>query len=183
MSNATRMNDALQPTGHPHPLLADSQPREHTAPTVDQLADALPSAVDAALRRACPDQYTPEKAARIAATVVADLTAQPAGPCPVYRDCVDADPGHYDHYNHGIRVTADDDGATILDAGMAAFSGDSEDERRPVVYLRNTDYHDAASVHATTAKLRALLDQVDAMADRVFADHGARGAVPAGGAA
>jgi hypothetical protein len=125
-------------------------------------------AVDAALRKVAPEQYTPELAARIAQGAAVQLNE---GPCPVYRDCVDTTPGHYDHFNHGIKVV-DDEGATVLDAGMAALSGT---DSRPVVYLRNTDYNDAASVHAATAQLRALLDQVDAMADRVFADHKTRG--------
>ncbi|MFF3891774.1 hypothetical protein ACFYY3_00940 [Streptomyces sp. NPDC001812] len=89
-----------------------------------------------------------------------------AGPCPVYRDCTDTEPGHYDHFSH-IKVL-DTDGSEVLDAGMTALSGT---DNQPVVYIRNTDYDDAASVHAATAKLRQLLDEVDRLADRVFSDH------------
>lgn len=154
----------LTPTGHLPAIVAAAAERLDAG----AVTAALPGAVDAALRKVAPEQYTPELAARIAQGAVVQLNG---GPCPVYRDCVDATPGHYDHFNHGIKVV-DDEGATVLDAGMAALSGT---DSRPVVYLRNTDYNDAASVHAATAQLRALLDQVDAMADRVFADHEARG--------
>ena len=152
----------LTPTGHLPAIVAAAAER----PDAGAVTAALPGAVDAALRKVAPEHYSAELADRIAEGAVANLT----GPCPVYRDCVDTTPGHYDHFNHGIKVT-DDEGATVLDAGMAALSGT---DSRPVVYLRNTDYNDAASVHAATAQLRALLDQVDAMADRVFADHEAR---------
>jgi hypothetical protein len=82
--NATRLNEATQPTGHPHPLLADSQPREHGEASTseasglnrDQLCAALPSAVDEAMRSALPGQYTPEIAAAIAEGMVA-LLRQP----------------------------------------------------------------------------------------------------------
>jgi len=82
--NATRLNEATQPTGHPHPLFADSQPREHGEASTseaaglnrDQLCAALPSAVDEAMRSALPGQYTPEIAAAIAEGMVA-LLSQP----------------------------------------------------------------------------------------------------------
>ncbi|UXY28556.1 hypothetical protein [Streptomyces sp. HUAS TT20] len=138
--------------------------------TLDQLLAALPGAVDQAMRTALPGHYSQEVAERIAAEMIASLRQSrqdTPSACPVYRDCEDRDPGHYDHYNHRLRVTGED-GSTILDAGMAALSGD---DTRPVVYLRNEDFADAAAAHAKTAELRQLLDQVDAMADRVFADH------------
>ncbi|MEU5892550.1 hypothetical protein ABZ835_37775 [Streptomyces sp. NPDC047461] len=89
--NATRLNEATQPTGHPHPLLTEDQPREHredVATGLDQLTAALPSAVDEAMRAALPDRYTPELAATIAETMTTllqqgqqyPLTAAQRGP-------------------------------------------------------------------------------------------------------
>lgn len=117
------MRAATQPTGHPHPLLAEPA-REHTDP--------------------------------------------PAGPCPVFRDCVEAGP-HDHHFNHNARVYSDG-GELLLDAGMVAFDGEGDDAR-PVIYMGGEDFADAASVHAATVKLRQLLDEVDRMASRVFSDH------------
>jgi hypothetical protein len=76
--NATRLNEAIQPTGHPHPLLTDDRPREHSEAStpetfplnVDQLTAALPSAVAEAMQTAAPEHYTPEVAAEIAANMV-----------------------------------------------------------------------------------------------------------------
>ncbi|NJP75670.1 hypothetical protein, partial [Streptomyces sp. C1-2] len=93
-------------------------------------------------------------------------TAEPAGPCPVFRDCTVDEPGHVDHYSR-TEVTGTDD-MPIVDAGMVGFSGS---DHGAVVYLRNADYADAASLKAKTAELRRFLDEVDALADRVFADH------------
>jgi hypothetical protein len=101
----------------------------------------------------------------------AALVEPPAGPCPVFRDCIEAGP-HDHHFNHSLR-TRSDGGELLLDAGMVAFSEGNDD--RPVVYVGGEDFADAVSVHAATAKLRQLLDEVDRMADRVFVDHKARG--------
>ncbi|WP_103543329.1 hypothetical protein [Streptomyces sp. SM1] len=101
------------------------------------------------------------------AVVQAALVDPPAGPCPVFRDCVEAGP-HDHHFNHNARVRSDG-GELLLDAGMVAFSEGDDD--RPVIYVGGEDFADAASVHAATAKLRQLLDEVDRMAVRVFADH------------
>jgi hypothetical protein len=90
--NATRLNEATQPTGHPHPLLTDDQPREHrevvATPGLGQLTAVLPGAVDEAMRAALPDRYTPELAATIAETMTTllqqgqqyPLTAAQRGP-------------------------------------------------------------------------------------------------------
>ncbi|MFE1885477.1 hypothetical protein [Streptomyces diastatochromogenes] len=140
--------------------------------TLDQLTAVLPAVVDQAMRTALPGHYSPEVAERIAADMIARLRQQQddkPSACQ-YRDCEDTEPGHYDHYNHRLRVTGED-GSTILDAGMAALSGS---ESGAVVYVRNEEFTTAAAVRAKTAEIRRLLDQVDAMADRVFADHQAR---------
>ncbi|MGA5371408.1 hypothetical protein ACPCSD_10050 [Streptomyces griseoincarnatus] len=91
---------------------------------------------------------------------------EPAGTCPVYRDCIETGP-HDQHFNHNLRVHSDG-GELLADGGMVA------DEDGPVAYLHREDFHDAASLHAATAKVRQMLDQLDAMADRVFTDHQAR---------
>jgi hypothetical protein len=108
--------------------------------------------------------YIPEQPSEHPGNVV------PAGACPIFRDCAENEPGHYDHFNYEHKVTGDD-GSTILDIGMTALS----DGGGPVVSIRNEDLTSAAAVHAKTAELRRLLDQVDAMAVRVFRDHKARG--------
>lgn len=140
--------------------------------TLDQLTAVLPSVVDQAMRTALPGHYSPEVAERIAADMIARLRQQQddkPSACQ-YRDCEDTEPGHHDHYRHGLRVTGED-GSTILDAGMAALSGD---ESGAIVYVRNEEFTDAAAVRAKTAEIRQLLDEADAMAERVFADHKAR---------
>ncbi|MEU9754554.1 hypothetical protein AB0D90_15635 [Streptomyces althioticus] len=144
----------------------------YTARPADDLSAAvleiLPAAVDTALRHVAPEQYTPELAARITQGAVAHLLAEPAGPCPVFRDCTFAEPGHFDHFSRA-EVT-DTDGSPLLDVGMAAL-----DDDHAVVFVRGAEFTDAASLKAKTAELRRLLDQADALADRVFADHEARG--------
>jgi len=153
---------------------ADDIAREHTAALAtldfDKVIAALPDAINQAMRNAIPEMYTPELAAEFAEAMAAELRNpqqdEPAG-CPVYRDCTDTSPGHHDHYSHDVKVTGDD-GGTILDIGMVALSGS---EKHALVYLRNEEFTDAASVHAKTAELRRLLDEADAMADRVFIDH------------
>ncbi|MEU0219415.1 hypothetical protein ABZ281_31900 [Streptomyces sp. NPDC006265] len=96
-----------------------------------------------------------------------------AGPCPTFRDCTVTEPGHTDHYAHDVLAVLDErNTSTVLDAGMVALS---DDEPRAVVCIGVAEFTDAAAVHAKTAELRRMLDQVDAMADRVFADHEARG--------
>ncbi|MEV6833598.1 hypothetical protein AB0N17_03545 [Streptomyces sp. NPDC051133] len=94
------------------------------------------------------------------------------GACPVFRDCTETAPGHYDHCAHNRKVTEDDGTTPVLTAGMVALSGE---DQAAIVYIRNAEFADAASVHAKTAELRRFLDEVDALAVRVFADHEARG--------
>ncbi|NEA78038.1 hypothetical protein G3I30_02665 [Actinospica acidiphila] len=150
----------------------------HTAPLT--LPDGLCSADASVTNPDCARSrefmwVTPDGQITMQAPADADTarehTEQPAGTCPVYRDCTETTPGHYDHHS---RITVDDDtdGTPILDAGMVGLSGDDD---CAVVYLRNADYTDAASLKAKTAELRRFLDRVDAMADRVFTDHQARG--------
>jgi len=138
---------------------ADEMADRTLAASLDKVVDALPEAVDQAVRKT-PPGTTPEQAAQIATHMVARLTGTA---CPVYEDCTEAGPGHYDHFNHCLRVVGED-GETILDAGMVHLSG----EGAPMVYLRNEEFTDAASAHAKTAEVRRLLDQVDAIADRVL---------------
>ncbi|MGW3134372.1 hypothetical protein [Streptomyces sp. NPDC001139] len=127
--------------------------------------------------------YTVQTATRHTALVDTDGArehTEPTGSCPVFRDCTESEPGHYDHFAHSLKVTEDDGTTPVLTAGMVALS---DDDPHAVVYLRNAEFVDAAAVHAKTAELRRMLDEVDAMATRVFADHAARAAVTAGGAA
>jgi hypothetical protein len=94
-----------------------------------------------------------------------------ASACPLYRDCAATGP-HYDHSSHDALKVLDETGReTLLDAGMVANSGP---DMHAIVYLRQAEFTDAVSVRAKTAELRSFLDQVDAMADRVFADHKGR---------
>lgn len=136
--------------------------------------DTVVAAAREALQTTMPGVYTPELADEIAARFTAALTRRTGQPtvCPVYRDCLITEPGHYDHSGHGLKVLDDTDGSTVLDAGMVALSGK---DRHAIVYVRNAEFTDAASVRAKTAELRRFLDEVDAMADRVFTDHQARG--------
>lgn len=142
-----------------------------------RLVAALPRVVDRAMQTTLPHKYSPELAEAIAAQVIANLTGVTSTPCPVYRDCADTNPGHFDHFTHDIKVLDDSDGSTILDAGMVANSGS---DRHVIVYLRNAEFTDPAKVREKTAEVRAFLDRVDELADRVFADHQAR-AEQAGG--
>lgn len=146
----------------------------------EKVVAALPDVIAAAMRKTLPGKYTPELAAQIAQTMTAELRHaqqdEPAG-CPIYRDCTETSPGHYDHYSHDTKVTGQD-GGTILDIGLIALSGS---QKHAIVYLRNEEFTDAASVHAKTAELRRLLDEADQMADRVFTDHAGH-AENAGGA-
>lgn len=99
-------------------------------------------------------------------------TDQPAGPCPVFRDCNVPETGHFDHSAHDMKVLDERDSSTVLDAGMVALSGD---EDHVIVYVGVAEYADLDALKAKTQELRRFLDEVDAMADRVFADHQARG--------
>jgi phage tail protein X len=137
----------------------------------DQLIAAIPAAVHEAMRKTLPHKYTPDLADAIAAQTIANLTGVTSAPCPAFRDCTDTTPGHFDHFTHDIKVLDDADGSTILDAGMVANSGS---DRHVIVYLRNAEFTDPAKLREKTAEVREFLDQVDALADRVFADVQAR---------
>jgi hypothetical protein len=137
----------------------------------DQLTTTITAAVHEAMRKTLPHKYTPDLADVIAAQTIANLTGVTSAPCPVFRDCTDTTPGHYDHHSGDVKVVDDADGSTILDAGMVANSGS---DRHAIVYLRNAEFTDPASVRAKTAEVRAFLDRVDALAERVFADQQTR---------
>ncbi|MBE4790712.1 hypothetical protein HW846_46570 [Streptomyces sp. NE06-02F] len=136
-----------------------------------RLVAALPKVVDQAMQTTLPHKYTPELAEAIAAQVIAQLTGVTSAPCPAFRDCADTTPGHFDHFTHDVKVVDDADGSTILDAGMVANSGS---DRHVIVYLRNAEFTDPAKVREKTAEVRAFLDRVDELADRVFADQQSR---------
>ncbi|TRO55897.1 hypothetical protein [Streptomyces sp. IB201691-2A2] len=89
--------------------------------------------------------------------------------CQLYRDCTETGP-HFDHFRHNLKVVGSDE-YPVLEAGMVALSGG---DMQPIVYIHNEEFADAVSVRAKTSELRNLLDQVDEMADRVFADHQGR---------
>ncbi|MBE4790881.1 hypothetical protein [Streptomyces caniscabiei] len=147
-------------------------PRDQRAGVdLDAVIAAMPDAIHEAMRKTLPQKYTPDMADAIAAQTIANLTGVTSVPCPVYRDCADTTPGHFDHFTHDLKVVDDADGSTILDAGMVANSGS---DRHVIVYLRNAEFTDPASVRAKTAEVRAFLDQVDELADRVFADQQTR---------
>ena len=89
--------------------------------------------------------------------------------CGLYRDCAETGP-HYDHSRHDLKVTGHAD-TPVLEAGMVALSGP---DTQPVVYIGSEEFTDASSTRTKTTELRILLDQIDAMAGRVFADHDGR---------
>ncbi|MEU0740733.1 hypothetical protein [Streptomyces sp. NPDC006134] len=88
--------------------------------------------------------------------------------CALYRDCTETGL-HVDHSRHNLKVAGSD--GPVLEAGMVSLSGE---DMHPIIYIRDEEFADAASVRAKTTELRNLLDQVDEMADRVFADHEGR---------
>jgi hypothetical protein len=83
--------------------------------------------------------------------------------------CAETGP-HYDHISKTLEMD-DGDGDLVLCAGVIANSGP---DMREIVYLQGDEFTDASSVRAKTAELRGFLDEVDALADRVFADHKGR---------
>src|SRR5688500_860062 len=93
---------------------------------------------------------------------------QPAGiVCPVFPGvCTETEPGHFEHSNHDHRVT-NRDGNHILDIGFVQLS----DGGPAIVYIGGMGHEDLLpeQVRAKTAELRALLDQADALADRLIA--------------
>lgn len=93
---------------------------------------------------------------------------QPAATtCPVFPGvCTETAPGHFEHSNHEHRVT-NRDGHNILDIGFVQLS----DGGPAIVYIGGMGHEDLLpeQVRAKTAELRALLDQADALADRLIA--------------
>lgn len=157
---ADKMRAALTRTGHA-PFVV--QAAEDTRERADQLA---------AERDTIEPSFAAEFPLVAAALAEQDGRDLPAGTCPVYRDCTATEPGHFDHHGHDLKVLDDTDDSTILDAGLVALSGD---DQHAIVYLRNSEFTDAAAVWAKTAEIRRFLDQVDKLADRAFTDHQARG--------
>lgn len=141
----------------------DDGTREHTEPWVDltKLVAAIPTAVDKAMQKTLPRKYTPELASQIAKDMIARLTG---AKCPVYEDCTDTDPGHYDHFSR-FEVVDDADASTLIDAGMVANSGS---DMGAIVYLQNSEFTDTTVLRAKTDKVRDLLDRVERMGDRVL---------------
>jgi hypothetical protein len=92
---------------------------------------------------------------------------QPTATCPVFPGvCTETTPGHYDHSNHQHAVT-NRDGHNILDIGFVQLS----DGGPAIIYIGGMGHEDLLpeEVHVKTAELRALLDQADALADRLIA--------------
>jgi len=94
--------------------------------------------------------------------------AQPAATvCPVFPGvCTETAPGHDEHSSHEHAVT-NRDGHHILDVGFVQIS----DGGPAIVYIGGLTHEDLLpeEVRAKTAELRALLDQADAIADRLIA--------------
>lgn len=87
--------------------------------------------------------------------------------CPVFPGvCTETAPGHFEHSNHDHRVT-NRDGHNLLDVGFVQLS----DGGPAIVYIGGMGHEDLLpeEVHVKTAELRALLDQADALADRLIA--------------
>jgi hypothetical protein len=154
-----------------------STPAErHAAKGLNRLTAAMPDIIHKVVREVLSDKYTPELADAIAADVVGMLTGSI---CPVYPGvCTETEPGHYDHSNHDHRVR-DKQGETILDVGFVQVS----DGGPAVIYIGGLAHEDYApqEVRAKTAEIRRLLDEADAMADKVMAAEAVRGQVESAG--
>lgn len=168
---------APDPTGKHHVdstepgFTADQRLAPAGAKAVDNMVDQLVAAIPDAMQQAAlkTGLCTPEQATAIAADIIARLTSTG---CPVFRDCTETEPGHYDHSGHGLFKVLDEKGTcTVIDAGMVALSGS---DHGAVVCLGIAEFEDVEALKAKTAELRTFLDQVDALADRVFADHEGR---------
>lgn len=137
------------------------------AASLDKAIAALPAAVDTAMRKALPGEYTPELAGQIAETMAAELRQPQAAVCPWPDLCTATTPGHYDHASEEHVVTGKS-GERLLDVGMVDIS----DGVGAVVYIGGMTHEDfrPQEVRAKTAELRQLLDTADEMADRVIGD-------------
>lgn len=147
-------------------------PTDSTRLNLGAVIAALPDVVDQAMRAALPKRYTPELAARIAQATIVELRNpqqdQPAG-CPVYPGlCTETETGHHDHSNHQHTVT-NKSGGHLLDVGFVQLS----DGGPAIVYIGGMSSEDylPEEVRPATAKLRQLLDEADAIADRLIADR------------
>lgn len=132
-----------------------------------RLLAALPAAVDTALKTAVPDQYTPAKVAAIVADLTARLTAQ-YGPCTIWPGICTQTGHHDDHINDGIRITSRD-GEQLLDVTFTQFS-DTEGVSPARISIGSCGSEEYApeDVRAATARIRRLLDEADALADKVL---------------
>lgn len=87
--------------------------------------------------------------------------------CPAWPGlCTDTSSGHLVHLNREHKVT-DKRGETLLDVAFLQFTDDVADGA-PVICIGDVDF-DPSEVRAKTAEIRRLLDQADAMADKVTA--------------
>lgn len=158
---------------NPFGLMATPAPAdlaaEHTAAlntlNFDKVIAALPDAVNQAMQATLPGRYTPELAAQFAQTMAAELR-NPTG-CPVYPGlCTETEAGHHDHHNHENTVT-NKEGEHLLDVGFVQLS----DGGPALVYIggMNSEDYLPEEVRPVTVRLRALLDEADAIADRLIA--------------
>lgn len=113
----------------------------------------------------------PETARAKAIAATADRPAENRI-CPVFRDCNDPKPGHFDHSGHdAVKVLDERNTSTVLDAGMVAHSGS---DHHMIVYVGVAEFSDLDALKAKTQELRRFLDEVDELGERAFADHQAR---------
>jgi hypothetical protein len=164
--NATRNLFGLMATPAPADIAAAHTEALDTL-DFDKVIAALPDAVDTAMRNALPGRYTPELAAQFAQAMAAELR-NPTG-CPVYPGlCTETEPGHHDHSNHENTVT-NKSGDHLLDVGFVQLS----DGGPAIVYIGGMSSEDylPEEVRPATARLRQLLDEADAIADRLMAQQ------------
>ncbi|MEV6752382.1 hypothetical protein [Streptomyces sp. NPDC051214] len=99
---------------------------------------------------------------------VSEFLAEPAV-CPIWSGvCTVAEPGHYDHCNHGHQAV-NKSGGQLLDVGFAALSNDSNPA--PVIYIGSEDYA-PGEFHAASASVRRLMDTGDDMAETTMLRQG-----------
>lgn len=166
----------LMATPIPAPLPAIPAPArshpENPAPTggtydIEKLIGALPAAVDVALKKAIPAEYTPEKVAAIAADLATRIRAQ-YGPCTIWPAVCTRTGAHDDHINDDMSITSQD-GERLLDVTFTQFS-DTEGVSPARIALSGYGSEEYApeDVHAATARIRDLCDEADALADKVL---------------
>ncbi|GKQ37169.1 hypothetical protein [Streptomyces sp. A012304] len=178
MSNSRRRTTGnrfgLLATPHPADIAAEHAEALDTL-DFDKLIAAVPDAVDTAMQQAIPHRYNPTIAASIAADITARLCKARQGDayeCPVWPGlCVETEPGHYDHHNHRNFVT-DKRGERMLDIGFIQFS-DEEGAAPPKICISGmgSEDYDPSEVREKTAEIRRMLDEADAIADRIIAQR------------